>query len=127
MKLVFLANQFISWESSKEIYGQKLKNHKGDSDLFPLGQSTAESRSKCGVTFRYLKKAHERDQTIIIKEKEYRDIKMHAFQWKSIKNDCHKFIYIINVKLASWMRNVNGLYTRRLSCCANVKIPLKET
>ena len=40
----------------------------------------------------------------IVKEKEYRDIKMHAFQWKSIKNDCHKFISIINVKLASWMR-----------------------
>ena len=37
----------------------------------------------------------------MIKEKEYRDIKMHAFQRKSIKNDCHKFISIINVKLAS--------------------------
>ena len=48
---------------------------------------------------------------------------MHAFQRKSIKNDCHKFISIINVKLASWMRNVNGLYTRRRSCCAYVKIP----
>ena len=44
----------------------------------------------------------------IIKEKEYHDIKIHAFQWKSIKNDRHKFISIINVKLASWMRNVNG-------------------
>ena len=62
----------------------------------------------------------------IIKGKEYRDIKMHAFQWKSIKSDCHKFISIINVKLASWMRNVNGLYTRRRSCCANIKIPLNE-
>ena len=64
-----------------------------------------------------------------IKEKEYRDIKiyMHAFQWKSIKNDCHKFISIINVKLAPWMRNVDGPYTRRRSCCANVKIQLNET
>ena len=112
--------------------------------------STAESMSKCEVTFRYLKKAHERNPTNrlrlylgsitiikianhfisclyniywdlsisilffypvyiyvytctyknlwqtsqritkeyipgIIKEKEYRDIKMHAFQWESIK------------------------------------------
>ena len=48
---------------------------------------------------------------------------------KSIKNDCHKFIFtcIINVKLAPWMRNVDGPYTRRRSCCANVKIPLNET
>ena len=34
----------------------------------------------------------------IIKEKEYRDIKMHAFQWKSIKNDWYKFLSIISVK-----------------------------
>ena len=82
-KLVFLANQLISWESSKELYGQKLKNHKDDSDLlFPLQynlsmkslgepfttkviwQSMATSMSKCGVTFRYLKKkTHERNPT----------------------------------------------------------------
>ena len=83
-KLVFLANhcnQLISWESLKELYGQRLDNHKDDSDLFPLqynhgvkslgelittkviGQSTAASVSKCGMTFRYLKKAHERDPT----------------------------------------------------------------
>ena len=79
--MVFLANQLISWESSKELYGQKLENHKDDSDLFHLqynhnmkslgelittnlkviGQSTAESMSKCGATFRYQKKkAQER-------------------------------------------------------------------
>ena len=28
-----------------------------------IGQSTAEYMSKCGLTFRYLKKAHERDPT----------------------------------------------------------------
>ena len=81
IKLVFLANQLISRESSKELYGQKLENHKDDSDLFPLqynhniksiglpittkviGQSTAESMSKCVVTFRNLKKAYDRDPT----------------------------------------------------------------
>ena len=35
-KFVFLANQLISWECSKELYGQKLENHKYDSDLFTL-------------------------------------------------------------------------------------------
>ena len=116
-----------------------------------IGQSTAESMSKCVVTFCNLQKAHDRDPanrlrlhlgsiwkrqaiiilflvyiywdlsisvlffypvylctyknlwltlhrifkehlTGIIKEKKYRDIKIHAVQWKSIKNDCHKFI-----------------------------------
>ena len=65
----------------KELYGLKLASHKNNSDLFPLnynhsmkslgelistkaiGQSTAASRSKCGVTFRCIKKAHERDPT----------------------------------------------------------------
>ena len=35
-KLVLLANHPFLWESSKELYCQKLENHTGDSDLFPL-------------------------------------------------------------------------------------------
>ena len=44
----------------------------------------------------------------IIKEKEYRDIKMHAFQWKSIKSHCHKFISIIKLKLA--LKHVENVF-----------------
>ena len=65
----------------RELYTQKLDNHKDDSYLFPLkynqnmmslgelisnkviGKSTAASLSKCGVSLRYLKIAHERDAT----------------------------------------------------------------